>query len=71
MPSLRTRALLDGSTSYTVAFRCGGKQTSETFRDDPAAARAFMRDVERLGAEAARKAKRANDEPVDEALTVS
>lgn len=71
MPSLRTRALLDGSTSYTVAFRCGGKQTSETFRDDPAAARAFMRDVERLGAAAARKAKRANDEPVDEVLTVS
>ncbi|WP_336707572.1 tyrosine-type recombinase/integrase [Oerskovia sp. USHLN155] len=30
-----------------------------------------MRDVERLGAEAARKVKRADDEPVDEALTVS
>jgi len=52
--SLRTRVLRDGALSHSVIFRIGTRQTSETFDSLPAA-RAFMRDLDRHGAETARR----------------
>lgn len=54
MATLRTRELRDGTVSYTVSFRAGDKQTSETFRGDPKAAAEFMRNIDRFGPETAR-----------------
>lgn len=59
MPSLRTRTLADGHTTYTVLFRGRTNkgrigQTSETF-DTERAALAFMRDCDRHGTDTARR----------------
>ncbi len=53
MAAIRGRRRSDGSTGYTVTWRLGGAragaQQSETFDDDPAAAEAFRRAVEKAG----------------------
>ena len=54
MATLRTRTLASGATTYSVLFRDAGRQTSETFDSDRAAA-AFMRDITRHGPATARR----------------
>jgi len=54
MATLRTRTLASGATTYSVLFRDAGRQTSETFDSDRAAA-AFMRDIDRHGPATARR----------------
>ena len=54
MATLRTRTLATGATTYSVLFRDAGRQTSETFDTDRAAA-AFMRDIDRHGPATARR----------------
>lgn len=53
MASLRIRTLRDGSATFSVLFRDGPRQTSETF-DTQVAAEVFKRDVERHGPRTAR-----------------
>lgn len=54
MASLRTRTRADGTVSFTVLYRIGGRQTSATF-DQAGGAKAFMRDIERHGPETAER----------------
>lgn len=54
MPSIRMRPLRDGTITFSVLFRLDGRQTSETF-DSERAAKAFAKDVDKYGPDAARR----------------
>ncbi len=70
MATLRTRELANGTVSYTVSFRCDGKQTSETFRGDPLGAAEFMRNIDRFGPETARSVLRTQEGSSGSTMTV-
>lgn len=52
MASTRERERADGTVAYIALFRHNGRQTSETF-DNPKARERFIRNIDRVGVEAA------------------